>query len=261
MTPDERRRLSETLFSLVPKDGTSVGNVTLLQRFREAAGRELAEEDYWEVRNELIAQGLLEKGRGRGGSVYRVQQVEARQVPARKTKIREGDLYSMVGQYIETTWVKDNGITQFVLERTASQGKRKTGGKWTRPDFALIALKSFPYIPGKALELIRFEVKPENDYRIEGVFETAAHSRFSTKSYLLIHLPSGPPNTGEFQRVVRECERFGLGLISFADPKNWNTYETIQEADRRNPDPADVNGFISSQVSKGSQTRVLEMVK
>jgi hypothetical protein len=55
---------------------------------------------------------------------------------------------------------------------------------WTHP----VALKSFLYIPsGKILELITFEVKPENDYRIEGVFETAAHSRFSHKSYLVIY--------------------------------------------------------------------------
>jgi hypothetical protein len=265
VTADEKKRLSEILLDLVPKDGTSVGNKTLLQSLRQVAKKNLiydiADEAYWDLRNELIAQGLIEKGRGYGGSVYRVKDVEAKKVGAKKNRIREADLYSMVSQYIEKTWVKDNGITQFVLERTASQGKRKTGGKWTRPDFALIALKSFTYIPGKVLELITFEVKPENDYRIEGVFETAAHSRFSTKSYLLIHLPHGVPNTEEFRRVERECERFGLGLITFTDPQDWNTYETGEEAERRNPDPADMNSFIASQIKRENQTQILGMVK
>jgi hypothetical protein len=265
VTPDEKKRLSEILLDLVPKDGTSVGNKTLLQNLRQAAKKkqlhDIPDEAYWEVRNDLIARGLVEKGRGRGGSVYRVKHVEAKTGRAGKSKIREAALYSMVGQYIEKTWVKDNGISEFVLERTASQGKRKTGGKWTRPDFALIALKSFTYIPGKVLELITFEVKPANDYRIEGVFETAAHSRFSTKSYLLIHSPDGVPDTQEFQRVERECERFGLGLITFTDPHDWNTYDTLEEAERRNPDPADVNSFISSQLSRDNQTRILRMVK
>ncbi len=264
MTPEEKQRLSEMLLELVPQDGTNKGNVTLLEELREKAKKEvnldLTDEAYWEIRNELIARGLVDKGRGRGGSVYRVQ-VAAKRPKAIKTKIREAALYAKVGQYIQRAWVKDNGITQFVLERTAAQGKRKTGGKWTRPDFALVALKSFPYIPGKVLELITFEVKPQDDYRIEGVFETAAHSRFSTKSYLLIHSPTGVPNTEEFQRVERECERFGLGLIAFTDPEDWKTYETLQEAERRNPDPADMNSFIASQVSKENQTRVLEMVK
>lgn len=265
MTPEDKRRLSEMLFELVPKDGTSKGNVTLLEELRELAKKkmslDLTDEEYWEVRNELITQGLIDKGRGRGGSVYRVKDVEPKQAKAGKTKIGETELYAKVSQYIQKTWVKDNGINQFVLEKTASQGKRKTGGKWTRPDFALIALKSFSYIPGKVLELITFEVKPEDDYRIEGVFETAAHSRFSNKSYLLIYLPNGRPDTDEFERVERESERFGLGLIIFTDPEDWNTYETIQEAERRNPDPADVNGFISTQVSKDNQTRILEMAK
>lgn len=264
MTPEEKSQVSQMLFDLIPKDGTPIGNVTLLQRLREGAVTKLkfdiAEEDYWEVRNDLIAQGKIEKGRGRGGSVYRVEAVE---VKAKATKrIKESDLYLMVRQYIETLWVKDNEISQFVLEQTASQGKRKTGGRWTRPDFALIALKSFLYIPsGKVLELITFEVKPENDYRIEGVFETAAHSRFSNKSYLVIYTPDGNPATEDFQRVKRECERFGLGLVTFTDGADPSTYETVQEAERRIPDPADVNGFISSQISRANQTRILGMVK
>jgi hypothetical protein len=265
VTPEEHKQLSGLLFEFVPTDGTSVGNVTLIEKLRQAAKSKLSfaltDEDYWEVRNALIVQGLIEKGRGRGGSVYRVKDVAAKEAKAPKTKIREADLYAAVGQYIEKTWVKDNGISQFVVEKTASQGKRKTGGKWTRPDFALVALKSFPYIPGKVLELITFEVKPADDYRIEGVFETAAQSRFSNKAYLMIYMPNGIPATEDFKRVERECERFGLGLIVFTDPEDWNTYETVQEPDRKIADPADVNSFIATQLSKDNQTRVLEMVK
>lgn len=264
MTSDEKRQLSDMLFEMVPSDGTSKGNVTLLEELREKAKKELklqlTDETYWEVRNQLIAQGLVDKGKGLGGSVYRVE-VHARPAKSKSTKVRESTLYAKVDHYIQKAWVKDNGIAHFVLEKTASQGKKKTGGKWTRPDFALVALKSFPYIPGKFLELITFEVKPQDDYRIEGVFETAAHSRFSTRSYLLIHSSSGVSDTEEFQRVERECERFGLGLIVFTDPEDWKTYDTIQEAERRNPDPADMNSFIASQISKENQTRVLEMVK
>jgi hypothetical protein len=249
------------LLSLVPRDGKSIGNKMLLQDLRKEAKDDIPDESYWEIRNDLIIQGLIEKGRGYGGSVHRVKDVVPEEGVAKKHRIREADLYSMVSQYIEKTWVKDNGISQFVLERTASQGRKKTGGKWTRPDFALIALKSFAYIPGKVLELITFEVKPENDYRIEGVFETAAQSRFSTKSYLLIHLPDGAPDKEEFKRVERECERFGLGLIMFKDPQDWSTYSTLQEAERRNPDPADVNSFITSQLSKDNQNHIQLMVK
>jgi hypothetical protein len=264
LTPEEKQRLSDVLFELVPNDGTSKGNVTLLEELREKAKKELklelSDEQYWDIRNEVIAQGRIEKGRGRGGSVYRVQ-AQAIAVRVKRTKVREAALYIEVDSYIQKAWVKDNGITVYVLERTASQGKKKTGGKWTRPDFALVALKSFPFIPGKVLELITFEVKPLDDYRIEGVFETAAHSRFATRSYLLIHSSTGDPDTEEFLRVEQECERFGLGLIVFTDPEDWKTYNLIQEAERKNPDPADMNSFVASQISKDNQTRILEMVK
>jgi len=266
VTPEEAKQLSKLLFRLIPADGSTIGNKNALGKLREAAKKDLAfevtEDAYWQVRNELIAQGKIEKGVGYGGTVYRVKDIEAKEPRAAKTKLKEADLYAMVGQYIEKTWVKDNGFDQFVLERTAFQGKKNTGGKWTRPDFALIGLRSFPYIPGKVLELISFEVKPEDDFRIEGVFETAAHSRFSNKSYLLIYTPNDDAaQTEDFQRVERECERFGLGLITFTVPNDWNTYKTIQEADRRLPDPADTNSFIASQISNDSQERVLRMVK
>ncbi|WP_236102188.1 hypothetical protein [Methylotetracoccus oryzae] len=42
-----------------------------------AEGRILAEQDYWEAHTTLIAQGLLLKGQGRGGSVRRPVQVES----------------------------------------------------------------------------------------------------------------------------------------------------------------------------------------
>ena len=97
--------------------------------------------------------------------------------------------------------------------------------------------------------------------RIEGVFETAAHSRATHRSYLMIHTPNGKPDTDKFQRLASECERFRLGLIIFEDPQSWETFETVQEAQRRNPNPADVNAFIRNVMSKQSQETISKMVK
>jgi hypothetical protein len=58
MTPDEKNRVSQVLFELIPKDGTPIGNVTLQKLLRDTAANKLkfdiTDEDYWEV-NELIA--------------------------------------------------------------------------------------------------------------------------------------------------------------------------------------------------------------
>ena len=77
----------------------------------------------------------------------------------------------------------------------------------------------------------------------------------------LIHTPNGKPDRDEFQRLANECERFRLGLIIFDNPDDWETYETVQEAERRNPNPADVNDFIKDVMHKQSQEGISEMVK
>lgn len=61
------------LLQLIPKDGSSIGNIKLQQQLTEAAEFSFSEEDYWRVRDALIADGVLGKGQGRGGSVYLTQ--------------------------------------------------------------------------------------------------------------------------------------------------------------------------------------------
>ncbi len=192
--------------------------------------------------------------------MYRIKGVT---VSAKKTKHgKESDLYEPVRKYIEQTWVLESKIdpNTFVLEITAHRGGKKTGGKWTRPDLSLVAVNTFPFIPGKTIELITFEVKPADNFGIDGVFETASHSKPAHRSYLMIHTPNGKPDTEEFQRLASECERFDLGLIIFKNPNDCDTFETVQEARRRNPNPGDVNSFINTVISKESKDRILKML-
>lgn len=64
--------LNQALLAAVPADGSSIGNQSLLERLR-GQFPQLTEEAFWEVREALIEQGVLRKGRGRGGSVLRAQ--------------------------------------------------------------------------------------------------------------------------------------------------------------------------------------------
>ncbi len=69
---DVVQRLKAAMLSLVPADGTPVGN-TALRREAEALlqteGMSASEADYWLAHADLIADGSLLKGQGRGGSV------------------------------------------------------------------------------------------------------------------------------------------------------------------------------------------------
>lgn len=61
--------LRELLLSIVPDDGSAVGNLALAAAMRETVP-DLSDETYQRIRDGLIAEGMLGKGRGRGGSVF-----------------------------------------------------------------------------------------------------------------------------------------------------------------------------------------------
>lgn len=62
--------LEQALLALVPVDGSSIGNQSLLERLKGQLP-ELNEDAFWAARDGLIEQSMLVKGRGRGGSVLR----------------------------------------------------------------------------------------------------------------------------------------------------------------------------------------------
>lgn len=64
--------LKKALLSIVPADGSAIGNTALRREIESALaakGLESTEDDYWQVQAELVAEGVLVKGAGRGGSV------------------------------------------------------------------------------------------------------------------------------------------------------------------------------------------------
>ncbi|QTN03160.1 site-specific DNA-methyltransferase [Ochrobactrum sp. EEELCW01] len=62
--------LADLILSLTPEDGASIGNAAILARLRDDLPN-LTEEDYAAARDALVDEGLLAKGKGRGGSIYR----------------------------------------------------------------------------------------------------------------------------------------------------------------------------------------------
>lgn len=263
MDPLRREEYKQRLFDLTPADGNGIGNGALREALKAAfANDEFTQEDYFDLRNSLISDGKLERGRGRGGSVHRVltaaptppagagtPAVEVVE-PTEPTPPAEADLYEPFRQAIEGGFVPDNDLKPWICEITAFQGRRNTGGRWTRPDVVLIAIQTFPYVPDKVFEVITFEIKPDLSTALDGVFEAAAHSAFAHRSYLAFPDSNDYDDNPLYNRISDECERFGLGLILFEDINNWDTYNFEVSAKRSNPDPQAVNDFIKGQISE-----------
>ena len=73
-TPETRIR--DLVLDHVPADGSRIGNASLLgaiEKAMRANGHAFDEDKVNAAREQLIAEGVLAKGRGRGGSVYRMQ--------------------------------------------------------------------------------------------------------------------------------------------------------------------------------------------
>ena len=59
----DQARLSQSLLALVPVDGSSIGNQSLFEQL-SAAFPDLSQDAFVDARDALIAQGVLQKGRG-----------------------------------------------------------------------------------------------------------------------------------------------------------------------------------------------------
>ncbi|MCO6180843.1 site-specific DNA-methyltransferase [Ciceribacter sp. RN22] len=63
--------ISNLILSLTPEDGSTIGNGAMLALLREHMP-DLAEDDYIAARDALTDEGVLGRGKGRGGSIFRV---------------------------------------------------------------------------------------------------------------------------------------------------------------------------------------------
>lgn len=72
-------RVIRAMLSIVPADGSTIGNTALrreIEKLLQSEGLSISDDDYWQAHAALVADGLLLKGQGRGGSVRRAQAVD-----------------------------------------------------------------------------------------------------------------------------------------------------------------------------------------
>ena len=272
----ERRK--QILLEIIPWDGKLIPNREARERFdqelRNEFGYQMTADDYWETRNSLVEDGELRTGRGRGGMVARTPPADTAVsedpkssssatgvVDEEADRLAERELYDDFHNTIRESFARDRQLDDFVSEITAFQGRRKTGGKWTRPDVTLVAVNTYQFLPGKRVEVFTFELKPKGGASIEGVFETAAHSLFAHKSFLAIHFGEDDDWTEELERIERECERFRVGFLLFGSPSDWDTFEVRVEPERHSPDHADIDDFIKTQLSEQNQERLRKLIR
>lgn len=275
LSPEEIEAKQKELLDSVP-DADPIGNKAL----RELLGESWSEDLYWAIRNRLVERGVLETGKGRGGSIKRVppqippqlQQEQALpEVGAAPAAVpqagpdytKEFELYPPIATVLRNHWSKEQGFDNYLVEITAKQGSRQTGGKWTRPDITAVGYKTFPYVPGRYLEVITFEVKPTNTTDVSAIYEALAHRRAATRAYVIAHMPND--KRADFSAVIDaicdESKKYGVGVILADDPIDFDTWEVMLEADRCDPDPGRLNEFIAQQTTSELKEQIVRWFK
>lgn len=123
---DKLRKIRELMLALVPADGSPIGNTTLrreLEARLAADGMSLSEEDYWQAHSALVAQGLLVKGQGRGGSV---------RLPSQALKDPAGGMehasFTLAAEEPSAQDASDQPGKQTKSRNTQAASRQKTGG-------------------------------------------------------------------------------------------------------------------------------------
>jgi hypothetical protein len=258
ISDDQRKK---RLIHALPADGSSRGNQALARQLKWNLDL------YFKIRDELVAEGKAQVGRGRGGSLRLSK--PAPSVPAKKgagrrrkavvPRVPERKLYPDFLKSLHL-WAEAQGWTDKVVQQTAEQGGKKTGGKYTRPDFVVVGFKKYEYTPGLVRDVETFEVKPLGA-PIDSVFEAAAHSRASTRSYLALHVAADQPTEDVLARFEAECQRFGVGLVTFSDPADYEAWQYLVDPVRAEPDPDLLEQFVRDQVSKKNQEHIRKWVR
>lgn len=227
-----------------------------------------SEAEYWRIRDCMMTAGLVTRGRGQGGSVQLVENaVDGTSPPSTPPPppgdpfASEDDLYEPCSLTLRTKWAPDQGLEHCYVQETARQGRRATGGVWTRPDVIAISMRTFMYWPGRYFDLWTFEIKPRWAVNVAGIYETAAHSRSATNSYCLFHVRSLEDHKNELERLVGEAQKARVGIIFFTDPLNYDTWDFRVEPVRTEPDPALLEEFVATQLDSTAKKRLIEWGK
>lgn len=230
---------------------------------------------YWATHGRALDAGLVVKGQGKGGSIrLSISEPEPEQADIQMPPMdlgaeyaREVHLYPNAMQVIEQGWIREANYDDHLIEITAAKGKAQTGGKWSRPDVSVLAMKAFPYLPNRLFEIITFEIKPTGQTSVEGVFEALSHQQFANRAYVIFHIPDKKiaESFVEFQphadRILSTARKHGVGVIVAQNIADWDTWDELVPAARSKPDPEQANRFIATCFSEHTREQIIKWHK
>jgi hypothetical protein len=166
--------------------------------------------------------------------------------------IPERDLYVGVKEFLDVRFQRSceppSAIALWKSQITSTIDIR-VHGRWTRPDLAAVHVWKHKFAPSFTVDLHGFEVKREDGCDVTSVFEALAHTRIVHFAHLVWHRPNSGSQPELLRSIEDNCCSFGVGLITFSDPADPNTFRIYDGMARRfAPDLALVDRFIDEAI-------------
>jgi hypothetical protein len=103
--------------------------------------------------------------------------------------------------------------------------------------------------------VITYEAKLWGRWDITAVFEAASHARFAHEGYLVLEWIENSFSIDDprLDQIVRECRRFGIGLLTLEAYYSSHRVHLRLEAQRKDPKDNDVEAWLDHALSRRSE--------
>ena len=138
---------------------------------------------YYDAEQALVDEGRIERRRGRRGGIYLLPPAPdgaelAPNVPLVDNEIqaeREIGHYQPALNQILQNWTEQPGFTHVFGSVTGMQGRRATGGRWSRPDIVLCTISDWLFSSRPEGDVRTIEVKRFEATDVVAVYEAVSH--------------------------------------------------------------------------------------
>jgi hypothetical protein len=250
---------------LVPEDGTPVLNRVMRVMLARALSAGIAEDRYLAARQKLVERGQAGLKSGQGGRIF----LKARSAPSQTR--HQGDvsggwtearLMPCLRKYLDGPIQRELDILRgaaCVTYDTSSVGK--IGVQWARPDFTLISVKSFKFLPGIEVDVHSFELKAESGGATDiAVFEALAQTRFTNFGYLVWHLPAASRFEKKLCSIEKQCTQHGIGFVRMREPEQLDSWEILVEPVRKSTPSAEIDLFLDERLQDEQRRQIRSLL-
>lgn len=255
--------MDDLFVEILPQDGTPLQNQTMRLMLSREVQRSISPNEYAKIRDRLVGKGVIKRAIGPGGKVCLVPNggTPLKSKPRTSKENSEAALMLHLGNFLESRSAETFGqgaCTECIVEDTSTKGPRQ--GRWVRPDYILVTVSRFRFVPQRQVDLHSFELKTEVGGDVPAVHEALAQTRYTHFGHVVWHLPIGSPYEKRLPDVRSQCISHGIGLILMRRLSDPPEMDIVVAAEHQETPPSVVDGFLEARLSEQNRIELERLV-